>query len=45
VHQLAGALEALASAGLLSEAQAGFGQLELALGEVLATTGTAGAIL
>jgi signal transduction histidine kinase/CheY-like chemotaxis protein len=45
VHRLAGALEAMANAGLLSETQARFGQLELALGEVLATTGTAGAIL
>jgi signal transduction histidine kinase/DNA-binding NarL/FixJ family response regulator/HPt (histidine-containing phosphotransfer) domain-containing protein len=45
VHQLAGALEALANAGLLDQAQSGFGQLELALGDALASTGQAGAIL
>jgi signal transduction histidine kinase/DNA-binding NarL/FixJ family response regulator len=45
VHQLAGALEALANAGLLEQAQTGFGQLELALGDVLARTATAGALV
>jgi HPt (histidine-containing phosphotransfer) domain-containing protein len=45
VHHLAGALEALANAGLLSQVQSGFGQLELALGAVLGKTATAGALL
>ena len=45
VHQLAGALETLANAGLLESGASGFRQLELALGDVLAKTGTAAAIL
>jgi HPt (histidine-containing phosphotransfer) domain-containing protein len=45
VHQLAGALEALADAGLLSQAHSGFGQLDVALGDVLAKTATRAAIL
>jgi HPt (histidine-containing phosphotransfer) domain-containing protein len=45
VHQLAGALEALANARLLSQAPAGFGELELALGDAIAEPGTAGTIL
>jgi HPt (histidine-containing phosphotransfer) domain-containing protein len=45
VHQLAGALEALANAGLLEQAQTGLVQLERALGDVLARTATAGALV
>ncbi|MDB5916428.1 MAG: hypothetical protein JWR40_662, partial [Massilia sp.] len=44
-RRLAGALEALANAGMLSQAPAGFGGLELALGDAIAEPGTAGTIL
>ena len=45
VHQLAGALEALANAGLLNQAQDRFSELELALGDALAEPGTAATAL
>jgi signal transduction histidine kinase/CheY-like chemotaxis protein len=45
VHQLAGALEKLAQAGMLDQARIALRELELALGEVLAPSGPAGAIL
>ena len=45
VHQLAGALEAMANAGLLEPGATAFGQLERALGDVLAKTGTRAALL